>query len=92
MPWPTSGQYLVKQNRPYNATDLQANLKAKHNISKPSVVKILASLAAKGDIVEKVYGKQLIYAPKQVKGLPALHHSLSFRYARPNRADDQSQW
>lgn len=58
-------QYLIKQNRPYNATDLQANLKAKHNISKPAVVKALASLAQKGDIVEKMYGKQAIYAPKQ---------------------------
>ena len=59
-------QYLTKQNRPYNATDLQANLKAKFNISKPAVVKALASLAEKGDIVEKAYGKQLIYACKQV--------------------------
>lgn len=58
-------QYLNKQNRPYNATDLQANLKAKFNISKPAVVKALASLAQKGEIVEKTYGKQVIYAAKQ---------------------------
>ena len=61
----SSSQYLNKQNRPYNATDLQANLKAKHNISKPAVVKALASLAQKGEIVEKTYGKQVIYAAIQ---------------------------
>jgi len=62
---PPIPQYLIKQNRPYNATDLQANLKAKHNISKPVVVKTLSALAAKGEIVEKTYGKQLIYGSKQ---------------------------
>jgi 26S proteasome regulatory subunit (ATPase 3-interacting protein) len=60
-------QYLTKQNRPYNATDLQANLKTKHNLSKPAIVKALASLAQKGDLVEKPYGKQIIYAPKQAE-------------------------
>ena len=60
-------QYLIKQNRPYNATDLQANLKSKFNISKPAVVKALAALASRGDLVEKTYGKQIIYAPKQAE-------------------------
>ncbi|KAK9896939.1 TBPIP-domain-containing protein [Cystobasidium minutum MCA 4210] len=59
--------YLIKQNRPYNATDLQANLKSKHNISKPAVVKALAALAQRGELVEKAYGKQIIYAPKQAE-------------------------
>ena len=59
-------QYLIKQNRPYNATDLQANLKSKHNVGKTAVTKALASLASKGEIVEKEYGKQKIYGPKQV--------------------------
>jgi 26S proteasome regulatory subunit (ATPase 3-interacting protein) len=56
-------KYLSQTNRPYNATDVQNNLKGK--LSKAQVVKALADLAANGVIHQKVMGKQTIYVQKQ---------------------------
>eukprot|EP00045_Choanoeca_perplexa_P014997 m.180724 g.180724 ORF g.180724 m.180724 type:complete len:223 (-) comp16862_c0_seq3:2588-3256(-) len=52
-------EYLKRQNRPYNANDLYANLH--EAISKTVVVKALASMGEANIIREKLYGKQKIY-------------------------------
>ncbi|KAI8810346.1 homologous-pairing protein 2 [Cladochytrium replicatum] len=56
-------EYLRKQNRPYSATDICANL---HNtVSKTAIQKILTQLHEKQLIHGKQYGKAWIYAIKQ---------------------------
>eukprot|EP00049_Salpingoeca_infusionum_P025973 m.22960 g.22960 ORF g.22960 m.22960 type:complete len:225 (-) comp8437_c0_seq3:3121-3795(-) len=52
-------KYMQDTNRPYNATDIAANLHGA--IGKTLVTKTLSALAGSGDLVEKVYGKQKIY-------------------------------
>lgn len=42
-------------NRPYGAVDVAANLKGA--VPKTAVQKILVSLAEKGELVQKIYGK-----------------------------------
>jgi len=55
--------YLLKQNRPYSATDLFMNMGK--DLGKTAVVKALEGLAAEGKIREKVYGKQKVYVIDQ---------------------------
>ncbi|BGP14656.1 hypothetical protein JCM10213v2_002605 [Rhodosporidiobolus nylandii] len=55
--------YLKEQNRPYGATDLSANLK--NRVSKPQAQKALASLADKGEILAKTWGKTTVYCALQ---------------------------
>eukprot|EP00052_Salpingoeca_macrocollata_P017279 m.140373 g.140373 ORF g.140373 m.140373 type:complete len:210 (+) comp20333_c1_seq4:59-688(+) len=55
--------YMVKQNRPYNANDVFLNLK--EQVSKANVAKALSDLASKGKLKEKTYNKQKIYFPDQ---------------------------
>ncbi|KAH8917952.1 TBPIP-domain-containing protein [Atractiella rhizophila] len=55
--------YLRKSNRPYNSADIAANLKS---VSKPVTTKALQVLADRGDLQAKTYGKQIIYAVKQL--------------------------
>lgn len=55
--------YLNKQNRPYSAIDICNNLHKEHG--KTAIVKACEGLAAKGDIKEKVYGKQKVYLADQ---------------------------
>ncbi|KAF2001093.1 Tat binding protein 1-interacting [Amniculicola lignicola CBS 123094] len=51
--------YLRKQNRPYSATDISANL---HNkVTKAAAVKILKDLHEKNEIEGRAAGKQLVY-------------------------------
>ncbi|EDQ86788.1 uncharacterized protein MONBRDRAFT_33648 [Monosiga brevicollis MX1] len=52
-------EYLLRQNRPYNANDLFANLH--EAISKTVVGRALAASAEAGRLREKTYGKQKIY-------------------------------
>jgi len=56
-------EYLQQQNRPYSAVDVFNNMHKE--IGKTAVVKALDSLAEKGMILEKTYGKQKVYAPLQ---------------------------
>lgn len=55
--------YLQQQNRPYSAVDIFTNLHKE--IGKTAVVKCLEALAEQKKIVEKIYGKQKVYAPLQ---------------------------
>ncbi|KAF2499948.1 TBPIP-domain-containing protein [Lophium mytilinum] len=51
--------YLRKQNRPYSATDISANL---HNkVTKAAAAKILKDLHEKKDIEGRASGKQIVY-------------------------------
>ncbi|EGD75114.1 hypothetical protein PTSG_06769 [Salpingoeca rosetta] len=56
-------EYLTRQNRPYNANDLFMNLHKA--IGKTALTRVLAKMAADGQITEKVFGKQKIYFPLQ---------------------------
>ncbi|ORY34339.1 Tat binding protein 1-interacting protein-domain-containing protein [Naematelia encephala] len=62
-------QYLRSVNRPYASTDVSANLKNK--VPKAAAQKILASLADKGALTVKTYGKQTIFVYNQ-STLPVL--------------------
>lgn len=55
--------YLLRQNRPYGATDVSTNLHGK--VTKLQCQKIMAALAEEGEITVKPYGKTLIYCVKQ---------------------------
>lgn len=56
-------EYMKRQNRPYNVTDLVTNF---HNtIGKTVLAKILEKLVKEGALVEKTYGKQTIYVANQ---------------------------
>ena len=57
--------YLLKQNRPYSATDLHQNMGK--DIGKTGVTKALDSLVSEGRIKEKVYGKQKVYVIDQTQ-------------------------
>ncbi|KAF2751632.1 Tat binding protein 1-interacting, partial [Sporormia fimetaria CBS 119925] len=55
--------YLRKQNRPYSATDVSANL---HNkVSKAAAAKILKDLHDRNEIEGRPAGKQIVYHAKQ---------------------------
>ncbi|KAK6334392.1 hypothetical protein TWF730_003607 [Orbilia blumenaviensis] len=57
--------YLQKQNRPYSATDISANL---HNaVTKANAAKLLKELSDSGDLVVCVSGKQMVYHTPQVR-------------------------
>ncbi|PPQ95319.1 hypothetical protein CVT26_008164 [Gymnopilus dilepis] len=52
-------------NRPYGAVDVAANLKGA--VPKATTQKILVSLAEKGELVQKVYGKTTFFVYSQAK-------------------------
>ncbi|KAM6502173.1 TBPIP domain containing protein [Amanita muscaria] len=56
-------QYMKKMNRPYGAVDVSANMKGA--VSKASAQKILVSLAEKGELVQKTYGKTTFFVANQ---------------------------
>ncbi|KAL5528963.1 hypothetical protein ACEPAG_4937 [Sanghuangporus baumii] len=56
-------RYLKKMNRPFGAVDVCANLKGA--VPKTATQKILASLADKGEITQKGYGKTTFFVAKQ---------------------------
>ncbi|WVQ93843.1 hypothetical protein IAU59_000921 [Kwoniella sp. CBS 9459] len=56
-------QYMKETNRPYANADVSANLK--NRVPKAAAVKVLATLAEKGQLTVKPYGKQLIYLYNQ---------------------------
>ena len=57
--------YLMQQNRPYNAGDIFTNLK--ESIGKAILLRVLDSLVELGDIKVKEYGKQKIYCADQAR-------------------------
>ncbi|KAH8092618.1 TBPIP-domain-containing protein [Cristinia sonorae] len=63
--------YLVKMNRPFGAVDVAANLKGA--VPKTATQKILVSLAEKGKIVQKLYGKTTFFVANQanLEDIPA---------------------
>ncbi|WRT63665.1 uncharacterized protein IL334_000588 [Kwoniella shivajii] len=56
-------EYMREQNRPYANADVSANLK--NRVPKAAAVKVLATLAERGQLTVKPYGKQLIYLYNQ---------------------------
>ncbi|EIN14573.1 TBPIP-domain-containing protein [Punctularia strigosozonata HHB-11173 SS5] len=61
--------YIKRMNRPYGAVDVSANLKGA--VPKAATQKILASLAEKGELIQKTYGKTTFFVADQAK-IPAL--------------------
>ncbi|EGG10514.1 uncharacterized protein MELLADRAFT_103135 [Melampsora larici-populina 98AG31] len=57
-------EYLIQQNRPYNATDLAANLRV---IKKVEVIRCLNHLFENQKVLMKSFGKQQIYCCLQSK-------------------------
>jgi 26S proteasome regulatory subunit (ATPase 3-interacting protein) len=55
--------YLTKQNRPYSAVDVFNNLHGA--VGKTACVRVLTSLAEKGQIHQKTYGKQSVFVARQ---------------------------
>lgn len=64
--------YLRKQNRPYSATDISANLK--NRVTKAAAAKLLKDMHERKEIEGKAAGKQIVYHAIQV----SLPHSLPF--------------
>ncbi|KAI5450495.1 hypothetical protein NCC49_002952 [Naganishia albida] len=58
-------QYMKSVNRPYASTDVSANLKNK--VTKANTQKVLQTLADKGSLTLKTYGKQTIFVYNQDK-------------------------
>ncbi|THU89388.1 TBPIP-domain-containing protein, partial [Dendrothele bispora CBS 962.96] len=58
-------EYVRKMNRPYGAVDVSANLKGA--VPKTATQKILVSLAEKGELVQKTYGKVTFFVANQSK-------------------------
>ncbi|TFK23696.1 TBPIP-domain-containing protein [Coprinopsis marcescibilis] len=56
-------EYLTRMNRPFGAVDVAANLKGA--IPKATVQKLLVSLAEKGGLVQKLYGKTTFFVVNQ---------------------------
>lgn len=56
--------YLRKQNRPYSATDISANLK--NRVTKTAAAKLLKDLHERNEIEGRAAGKQLVYHAIQV--------------------------
>lgn len=56
-------KYLKMQNRPYSANDITQNLHKE--FGKTAIQKALDELSSSGNIKEKLYGKQKVYAPIQ---------------------------
>lgn len=56
--------YLRKQNRPYSATDISANLK--NRVTKATAAKILKDMHERKDIEGRAAGKQIVYHAVQV--------------------------
>ncbi|GFN98959.1 homologous-pairing protein 2 homolog [Plakobranchus ocellatus] len=55
--------YMMKQNRPYSVQDVFQNMGK--DFGKTAVMKAMESLTSEGKLVEKVYGKQKVYAANQ---------------------------
>ncbi|KAF8909895.1 TBPIP-domain-containing protein [Mucidula mucida] len=58
-------EYVKRMNRPYGAVDVSANLKGA--VPKTATQKILLSLAEKGELVQKTYGKTTFFVANQAK-------------------------
>ncbi|KAI5119523.1 hypothetical protein M0805_002545 [Coniferiporia weirii] len=56
-------KYLRKMNRPFGAVDVCANLKGA--VQKTATQKILVTLAEKGEITQKPYGKTMFFVANQ---------------------------
>jgi 26S proteasome regulatory subunit, ATPase 3, interacting protein len=56
--------YLRKQNRPYSATDISANLK--NRVTKAAATKLLKDMHERKEVEARAAGKQLVYHSIQV--------------------------
>lgn len=57
--------YLRKQNRPYSATDISANLK--NRVTKAAAAKLLKDMHERNEIEGRAAGKQIVYHAIQVQ-------------------------
>jgi 26S proteasome regulatory subunit (ATPase 3-interacting protein) len=57
--------YLRKQNRPYSAIDISANLK--NRVTKTAAAKLLKDLHERGEIEGRLAGKGVVYHALQVR-------------------------
>ncbi len=60
--------YLRKQNRPYSATDISANLK--NRVTKTAAAKLLKDMHERKEIEGRAAGKQIVYHVIQVRTRP----------------------
>ncbi|KAF4563451.1 hypothetical protein EYR40_006817 [Pleurotus pulmonarius] len=56
-------EYMKRMNRPFGAVDVAANLKGA--VAKTVTQKLLVSLAEKGELVQKLYGKTTFFVANQ---------------------------
>lgn len=63
--------YLRKQNRPYSATDISANLK--NRVTKAAAAKLLKDMHERSEIEGKAAGKQIVYHAIQASLLMIAH-------------------
>ncbi|KAF9495298.1 TBPIP-domain-containing protein [Pleurotus eryngii] len=56
-------EYMKRMNRPFGAVDVAANLKGA--VAKTVTQKLLVSLAEKGELVQKLYGKTTFFVVNQ---------------------------
>ncbi|KAI0955560.1 hypothetical protein AcV7_006191 [Taiwanofungus camphoratus] len=64
-------EYIKRMNRPFGAVDVSANLKGA--VPKTATQKILVTLAEKGELVQKTYGKTTFFVANQanLEDMPA---------------------
>ncbi|THG96610.1 hypothetical protein EW026_g5251 [Hermanssonia centrifuga] len=64
-------EYIKRMNRPFGAVDVAANLKGA--VPKTATQKILVTLAEKGELVQKTYGKTTFFVANQanLEDMPA---------------------
>ncbi|KAF8895721.1 TBPIP-domain-containing protein [Gymnopilus junonius] len=82
-------EYVKKMNRPYGAVDVAANLKGA--VPKATTQKILVSLAEKGELVQKVYGKTtfFVYNQAKIECLPS--EKISDLKAELSKVEEENQ-
>ncbi|KAF4620329.1 hypothetical protein D9613_000353 [Agrocybe pediades] len=84
-------EYVKRMNRPYGAVDVAANLKGA--IPKTAVQKILAALAEKGELVQKIYGAGkttfFVYNQSKIDCLP--NERIADLNAELAKVEDENQ-
>ncbi|KAK0504648.1 TBPIP-domain-containing protein [Armillaria luteobubalina] len=82
-------EYVKRMNRPYGAVDVAANLKGA--VPKAATQKILVSLAEKGALVQKTYGKTTFFVANQAKRDTVPAEKIASFEEEYKRADDENK-
>lgn len=83
-------EYLLVQNRPYNAIQITENLRK--TIPKSHIDKVLDALSAKGTLVCKEVGKQKIYYPNQEQFDTPDEDTMRIMLDTANRKNEEAKW